>query len=162
MGFWPIFYFRLMHRQNQALFELFEPEISGLGYELLGLEMGQNGRGSLLRVYIDKEDGITLDDCVLVSQQLTGLLDVEDPIQGKYDLEVSSPGLDRPLFSLTHFERFTGATVKVKLHTKLNERRRIVGVIIAVENDNVLLDCDNEELVVPFSLIEQARLVPEI
>ncbi|MEQ8289206.1 MAG: ribosome maturation factor RimP [Gammaproteobacteria bacterium] len=151
-----------MHRQNQALFELFEPEISGLGYELLGLEMGQNGRGSLLRVYIDKDDGITLDDCVLVSQQLTGLLDVEDPIQGKYDLEVSSPGLDRPLFSLTHFERFTGATVKLKLHTKLNERRRIVGVIIAVENDNVLLDCDNEELVVPFSLIEQARLVPEI
>ncbi len=141
---------------------MFEPEISGLGYELLGLEMGQNGRGSLLRVYIDKDDGITLDDCVLVSQQLTGLLDVEDPIQGKYDLEVSSPGLDRPLFILTHFERFTGATVKLKLHTKLNERRRIVGVIIAVENDNVLLDCDNEELVVPFSLIEQARLVPEI
>ncbi len=162
MGFAPIFYFGHMHRQNQAIFDLFEPEVSGLGYELLGIEMGRNGGGSLLRVYIDKEDGITIDDCVLVSHQLTGLLDVEDPIEGKYELEVSSPGLDRPLFTLGQFERFLGASVKLKLHTKLNDRRRIVGVLLAVENDNVILDCEEEELVVPFNLIEQARLVPDI
>ena len=161
MGFEPIFYFRLMHRQNQALIDLFEPEISALGYELLGVELGQNGHGSLLRVYIDKEDGITVDDCVLVSQQLTGLLDVEDPIQGQYELEVSSPGLDRPLFTLAQFERFIGEKVKLRLHTKLDGRRRYQGLLLAVENENILIDCDNEELVVPFNMIEQARLVPE-
>jgi ribosome maturation factor RimP len=150
-----------MHRQNQALIDLFGPEIGALGYELLGIELGQNGKGSILRVYIDKEDGITIDDCVLVSQQLTGLLDVEDPIEGKYDLEVSSPGMDRPLFTLDQFSRYVGQKVNLRLHTKLEGRRRFIGMLLAIENENVVIDCDNEELVVPFNMIEKAKLVPE-
>jgi len=107
-----------MYRQNQALLDLFGPEVAAIGYELLGIELNQNGHGSILRVYIDKDDGIMIDDCVLVSQQLAGLLDVEDPIKGNYELEVSSPGLDRPLFTIEQFNKFVGDTVKLKLYRK--------------------------------------------
>ncbi len=150
-----------MHRQNQAFIDLFEPEVSALGYELLGVELSRSGNGSLLRIYIDKDDGITIDDCVLVSQQLTGILDVEDPISGNYELEVSSPGVDRPLFTLAQIERFVGSPIKLRLHTKLDGRRNISAVLISVENENLILDSDNEELVVPFNMIERARLIPE-
>ena len=150
-----------MHRQNQALLDLFEPEIAALGYVLWGIELGQSGHGSLLRVYIDKDDGITIDDCALVSQQLTGLLDVEDPIKGHYDLEVSSPGMDRPLFKPEQFKRYVGETVKLRLYEKINDRRRFAGVLTAVDKDKVIINCDNEEVMLPFYTIEKARLVPE-
>ena len=150
-----------MYRQNQALLALFDPEVAALGYELLGLEFNQNGHGSILRVYIDKADGITIDDCVLVSQQLTGLLDVEDPIQGHYELEVSSPGLDRPLFTVDQFKRFIGETIKLKLYEKHDGRKRFVGVLQSVNEDEVLIHCDNEEYRLPFNLIERANLVPQ-
>ena len=161
MGFGPIFLLSDMQRQNQALSELFEPEITALNYELIGVELSQNGGSSTLRVYIDKKDGITIDDCALVSQQLTGLLDVEAPIKGQYDLEVSSPGLDRPLFTLAHFEQFVGNNIKIRLHTKLDNRRRIAGKLIGVDGENVIVDCEEEELTVPIQMIEKAKLVPE-
>lgn len=161
MGFGPIFLLSDMQRQNQALVELFEPEIVALNYELIGVEIFQNGRNSTLRVYIDKTDGITVDDCALVSQQLTGLLDVEDPIEGQYDLEVSSPGLDRPLFTLSQFEQYIGHNVKLRLHTKLDGRRRLTGKLLKVDNDHVIIDCDENVINVPFQMIEQAKLVPE-
>jgi ribosome maturation factor RimP len=150
-----------MYRQNQALLDLFEPEVAALGYELLGIELNQNGHGSILRIYIDKEDGIVVDDCVLVSQQLSGLLDVEDPIKGNYDLEVSSPGLDRPLFTLEQFKKYVGETVKLKLYEKLDGRKRFVGVLKAIEDENIIISCDEEEYTVPFRLLERARLVPQ-
>jgi len=150
-----------MYRQNQALFDLFEPEIIAIGYELLGIELNQNGHGSILRVYIDKDDAITVDDCVLVSQQLTGLLDVEDPISGNYNLEVSSPGLDRPLFTLDQFKKIIGETVKLKLYEKYNGRKRFVGILKSVDNEEVVISSDDEEYNVPFGIIERARLVPQ-
>ncbi len=150
-----------MYRQNQALLDLFEPEVAALGYELLGIELGRNGHGSILRVYIDKEDGITIDDCVLVSQQLTGLLDVEDPIKGQYELEVSSPGLDRPLFTIEQFKRFIGETVKLSLYEKRDNRKRFVGVLTAVNDDEIIINCEDEEVTLPFNAIEKARLVPQ-
>ena len=150
-----------MYRQNQALLDLFEPEVAALGYELLGIELGQSGHGSLLRVYIDKDDGITIDDCVLVSQQLTGLLDVEDPIKGHYELEVSSPGLDRPLFTIEQFKKYIGETVKCRLYEKQDNRKRFVGVLTAVDDDTITINCDNEEVILPFDSIEKARLVPQ-
>lgn len=150
-----------MYRQNQALLDLFEPEVAAIGYELLGIELNQNGHGSILRVYIDKVDGITVDDCVLVSQQLTGLLDVEDPIKGNYDLEVSSPGLDRPLFTIEQFKMFVGETVKLKLYEKHNGRKRFIGILKSVDSAEVAINCDDEEYNVPFRLIERARLVPQ-
>ena len=150
-----------MYRQNQALLDLFEPEVVAIGYELLGIEMTQNGHGSILRVYIDKEGGIDVDDCVAVSHQLTGILDVEDPISGHYDLEVSSPGLDRPLFTVEQYKKFIGETVKVKLYEKHNGRKRFIGVLNVVDDVEVVIDCEDEEYKVPFRLIERAHLVPQ-
>jgi len=150
-----------MYRQNQALLDLFEPEVAAIGYELLGIELNQNGHGSILRVYIDKDDGIMIDDCALVSQQLVGLLDVEDTIKGNYELEVSSPGLDRPLFTLEQFKKFVGETVKLKLYEKHNGRKRFVGILKSVDNAEVAIKCDDEEYNLPFRLIERARLVPQ-
>lgn len=150
-----------MYRQNQALLDLFEPEVAAIGYELLGIELNQNGHGSVLRVYIDKEDGITVDDCVLVSQQLSGLLDVEDPIRGNYELEVSSPGLDRPIFTIEQFKKFIGETVKLRLYEKRDGRKRYVGLLVSVNDEVLIINCDDEDIEVPLNLIDRARLVPQ-
>jgi len=150
-----------MYRQNQVLLELFETEVAALGYELLGIELNQSTHGSILRVYIDNEGGIFVEDCVLVSRQLAGLLDVEDPIKGNYDLEVSSPGLDRPLFTMEQFKKVIGETIKLRLYEKYNDRKRFSGILKAVNEEEVVINCDNEEYDVPFRLIECARLVPQ-
>ena len=150
-----------MYRQNQHLLDLFETEVVAMGYELLGIELNQSTHGSILRVYIDKEGGIMVEDCVLVSRQLTGVLDVEDPIKGNYDLEVSSPGLDRPLFTIAQFKKVVGETIKLRLYEKYNGRKRFSGILKAVDDEELVIDCDNEEYNVPFRLIEGARLVPQ-
>jgi ribosome maturation factor RimP len=150
-----------MVRQNQVLIDLFENEVAALGYELLGVELNQSIHGSVLRVYIDKEGGIVVDDCVAVSRQLSGVLDVEDPIKGHYDLEVSSPGLDRPLFTVEQYKKFIGETIKLRLYEKYDNRKRFSGILKAVNDEEVVIDCDNEEYKVPFRLIERARLVPQ-
>ena len=116
-----------MRHVPEKLQDLIESVVSSLGYELVGVEYLTQGRGGLLRVYIDSEDGINLDDCSRVSHQLSGVLDVEDVIRGQYQLEVSSPGLDRPLFSLAHFERFVGQQVKLKLAVPIHGQRKFRG-----------------------------------
>jgi ribosome maturation factor RimP len=152
-----------MYKQNRKIVELLGPVISAMGYELWGIEHLKQGRHSLLRIYIDKADGITLSDCETVSRQVTGLLDVEDPIQGTYNLEVSSPGLDRLIFTLPQFARFTGRNVKVTLAAKLDGRRKLSGKITGTGDSYiVLLDDDGKEYKVPADSIELARLVPEI
>jgi ribosome maturation factor RimP len=151
-----------MYKQNRKIVELVEPVVSSMGYELWGLEYLSQGRYSLLRIYIDKPDGITLTDCEQVSRQVTGVLDVEDPIQGAYNLEVSSPGLDRPLFTLPQFARYTDSDVKVNLGMKLDGRRKFTGRIIGVQDNQVLLEVDGKEYKVPADAIDNARLVPEI
>jgi len=108
------------------------------------------------------ERGITLDDCRFVSQQLSGVLDVEDPIAGNYDLEVSSPGLDRPLFTLDHFRRFRGRKVRLRLVAKLGGRRKLEGRILEVDQEAVLVGVDGETLTIPLSVVESARLVPQL
>jgi ribosome maturation factor RimP len=133
-----------------------------MGYELVGVEYFQRGSGgAVLRVYIDHEKGITLDDCSAVSHQLSGVLDVEDPIPGHYDLEVSSPGLDRPLFTTEHYERFRGRAVRLKLVAKLDGRRKLEGRLAGVRSDAVLLHVEGEDLEIPLAMIASARLVPE-
>ena len=151
----------LMYRQNQVLLDLLEPEVVALGYELLGIELNQNGNGSVLRVYIDKPDGIVVEDCVRVSHQIAGVLDVEDPVHGNYELEVSSPGLDRPLFTIEQIKKFIGETVKLKLYEKHNGRKRFVGILSSVNDEDIVINCEDEEYNVPFRLIERARLVPQ-
>jgi ribosome maturation factor RimP len=150
-----------MYRQNQHLIDLFENEVAALGYELLGIEVHQSTNGSILRVYIDKEGGIVVEDCVAVSRQLSGVLEVEDPIKGNYDLEVSSPGMDRPLFTVEQYRKVIGETIKLRLYEKYNERKRFSGILKAVDDEEVVINCDNEEYKVPFRLIERARLVPQ-
>lgn len=144
------------------LLDLVRSVVEPMGYECVGVEHDSSpGGAAVLRVYIDHADGIGLDDCEAVSHQLSGALDVADPIAGHYDLEVSSPGLDRPLLELAHFRRFTGARARVRLAKKLDGRRRFDGRIIGVDGETVLLDVDGERMALPFARIESARLVPE-
>lgn len=133
-----------------------------MGYELVGVEYAQMGpRSAVLRVYIDHVEGITLDDCAAVSHQLSGVLDVEDPLPGHYDLEVSSPGLDRPLFDIEQFQRFVGARVRVRLAVKIGGRRNFEGVLRGADADGVRLEIDGEAHILPLDRIDSARLVPE-
>ena len=142
--------------------QLLEPVISLMGYELVGIEYLGQGRNGVLRVYIDKTDGVTLDDCEKVSRQVSGLLDVEDPIRERYTLEVSSPGLDRPLFTREHFARHTGEWVQVRLDKPLDGRRNFKGIIQGMQDEEVLLEVDGTQFVLPLKTIEKARLVPKI
>ncbi len=145
----------------QQLGTLLEPVVNSMGYEFVGLEYVGQGRHSILRVYIDSENGVSVDDCAKVSHQLSAVLDVEDPISGEYSLEVSSPGLDRPLFKLKHYEQFIGQEVKFKtLRPQLeNGQRKFRGTIDSVENDNVIFVIDNELLSVPVTDIDKANLI---
>ena len=147
-----------MHIQNQNLLNLFEPEITAMGFELLGIEVIKNGRISLLRVYIDKFEGVNIDDCVLVSQQLTGLLDVKDPIKGQYNLEVSSPGIDRPLFTDEQLKKHIGHIVMIKLREKYRGKRKITGVLEAVDNLEIIIKCNENNEKIPSELIDKAKL----
>ncbi len=136
--------------------------VESLNYELVGVELLQRQKaGSLLRVYIDQPGGITLDDCTEVSHRVSGILDVEDPIKGNYDLEVSSPGLDRPLFCKEHFLKYKGRKVRLELRTKVAGRRRITGILDGLENENVLVVEGTENHSLPLDMINVARLVPE-
>lgn len=151
-----------MQHVEPKLTSLVRSVVEPMGYECVGVEHVTGAAGAaVLRVYIDHADGIGLEDCEAVSHQLSGVLDVEDPISSRYDLEVSSPGLDRPLFEPEHFRRFAGARVRLRLVDKLDGRRRFEGRIAGVEGDALLLDVDGTRLTLAFARIEQARLVPE-
>jgi ribosome maturation factor RimP len=142
--------------------EMLEPGIRSLGYELVGVEYQTGGRGGgLLRVYIDSEDGVSADDCQKVSYQVSGVLDVEDPIKGPYTLEVSSPGLDRMLFKPEDFERFAGQQIKLRAIYPIEGRRRFKGRLLGLRESNVVIEQDGQEISLPFDQVEQARLVPE-
>jgi ribosome maturation factor RimP len=151
-----------MRKAPQAIYGLVRGVVEPMGYELVGVELrpGERG-GELLRVYIDREGGILLDDCSAVSHQLSGVLDVEDPIKGEYSLEVSSPGLARPLFELEHFARYTGSKAKVKLSSPIEGRRNFTGQLAGVEGEEVLLQVDNQLVRLDFNQIDSAKLVPE-
>lgn len=137
--------------------------VEAMGYELVGVEFHPHRASALLRVYIDSESGITLDDCQRVSHQLSGVLEVEDPIEGRYSLEISSPGLERPLFEARHFVRFSGSEVRIQLRELLDGRRKLIGRLLGMRDDNVVVvDHEGREWQVPLDLIEKARLVPEL
>ena len=141
------------------LFELLEPAVEAMGFELADID-AHFGRRGLLRLFIDREGGVTLDDCQRVSEQIGAFLDVEDPLPGSYVLEVSSPGFDRRLRKLAHFERFRGENAKVELRDALDGRRRFTGKLVGVEGSEVLLDVDGELVRLPFGDIAVARLAP--
>lgn len=146
---------------NQSVLQtLLEPVVTGLGYELLGIERTGDRSTGVVRVYIDHPRGITVDDCQVVSEQISAVLDVEGTIAGSYVLEVSSPGLDRPLFTPAHYARFVGATVSVRLREKIDGRRKLEGLLQSVEPDRIVLTQDGQTWTVPYAAVERARLVP--
>ena len=151
----------MIRQANQALYNLLEPVVNVLGCELVGIEFLPQGKRSVLRVYIDKAEGVTVDDCSAVSYQISGLLDVEDPIREQYTLEVSSPGLDRLLFKAEHFERFSGHRARIRLRVPMEGRRNFTGLITGCDGRTVMLDVDGERVELPLAEIDKARLAPD-
>lgn len=146
----------------EHLRSMLEPPVALMGCELVEIEYFPHGKNQTLRVYIDKDGGVTVDDCERVSYQISGVLDVEDPIAGHYTLEVSSPGLDRPLSKPEHFERFSGHEVKLRLSAPREGRRNFKGLLKGFKNEQVELEVDGEDICLPLESIEKARLVPDI
>lgn len=145
-----------------ALRERLEAGVRALGFEMVDAELGGARQNQTLRVYIDSPRGVTVEDCADVSRQLSALLDVEDPIPGRYTLEVSSPGLDRPLVTPADYRRFEGAEVRIRLARAHDGRRNFRGRIVATTADDVVVEVDGERFALPFADIERARLVPQI
>ena len=146
---------------QEALQALIEPVVQALDCELWGVEYFQAGQRSVLRVYIDKTDGIDIEDCQRVSRQLGSVLDVEDPIGGEYTLEVSSPGLDRPLYRLSQYEQLAGEHIDLKLRFPFEGQRKFKGLLKGVEAEDVVLVVDEQEYLFPFESIEKAKVVPQ-
>lgn len=146
---------------SAKLTELLCPLVEGLGYEFVGLEHSSNPKNAALVVYIDHPRGIAIEDCEKVSREVAALLDVEDPIAGHYDLEVSSPGLDRPLFTAEHFRRFTGEVAQLTVFAPVDGRRRFKGELLGYEDDHVRLLQDGAEVELDMGNIAKARLVPD-
>jgi ribosome maturation factor RimP len=150
-----------MKQAPEHLLNLIEPIVEGLGYECVGVEYNPHPKNGLLRIYIDSEQGILVEDCSKVSHQVSGVLDVEDPIQGNYQLEVSSPGEDRPFFKIVQFERFIGSTVMVNLFKAIGGRKKIKGLIEKVDGEVVTLLEEGQVFEVPFTAMSKVRLVPD-
>jgi len=150
-----------MRRDQTHLWELFEPVVKGMGYDLIEIEHFPNPKHGVLRLYIDKEDGVNVDDCSSVSRQISALIDVEDPVSGQFNLEISSPGSDRPLRRLVDFQRFVGSLVKLKTVMPLQGQRNFKGRLLEVSEETIVIETDDEEISLPMSTIDKARIVPE-
>ena len=142
------------------LTEMLLPAVERLGYELTDLEMQLGGRNGFVRLYIDRPEGIGLDDCEKVSRAVSALLDVEDPLPGHYNLEVSSPGLDRKLTKKEHFQRFAGQTVKVRTRFPVEGRKGFRGTLVSSDDENIVVEVDGVAHTLPMATIQTARLVP--
>ena len=149
-----------MSSKLEQLQAMLAPVVESLGYECWGVEFISQGRHSLLRVYIDHANGILVDDCEAVSRQVSAVLDVEDPISSEYTLEVSSPGMDRPLFTLDQFAKHVGEQVKIKLRSPFDERRNFQGLLRGVEDQDVVVLVDDHEFLLPIDLIDKANIIP--
>lgn len=146
---------------KQNIETLLMPIINEMGYELWGCEYLPQGKYSVLRIFIDKQDGIKIDDCEIVAKEISAILDVEDPIGGNYSLEVSSPGVPRPIFSLDHFSRFIGRVVSLKLRKPMRGSKKLQGTILSVTNNLIALQVIQETVQVDFFDILKANLIDE-
>ncbi|BFM06494.1 ribosome maturation factor RimP [Halioxenophilus aromaticivorans] len=150
-----------MSGRIDQLHDLVQPSVEAMGCDLWGVEYLSQGRRSMLRIFIESDKGITVEDCERVSRQVSGVLDVEDPIAGEYTLEVSSPGADRLLFTLDQYQRFIGEQVSVRLRAPFDGRRNFKGLLKAVEDQDVVVEIDAEEYLLPIDSIEKANIVPQ-
>ena len=149
-----------MAKLEDKLTEMLEPGVEALGYELVGVEFVRAGKHSILRVFIDHENGISVDDCAEVSYQASAILDVEDPINTEYNLEISSPGMDRPLFKEKHYEQSIGEVVQVRLTVPMNDRRNFKGKLLSCENGMINVEVDGQQFQLAVVNIEKANIVP--
>lgn len=145
----------------QKLNELLQPLVEDLGYEFVGLQYNSNPKHSVLRIYIDHENGVAIEDCETVSRETAALLDVKDPIRSHYNLEVSSPGLDRPLFTPAHYRQFAGSTAQINLFAPQDGRRNFSGPILGADESGVRIEQDGVEVKLDFGNIVKAKLVPD-
>ncbi len=145
---------------REELISLLEPTVSGMGFDLVDVDLEHGGRG-LVRLFIDRPNGVDLDDCAKVSNQVSALLDVEDPFPGHYVLEVSSPGINRILRTPEHFRQFTGRRVKVRMEQAVEGRKRIIGQLLGLDEEQVLVEMADHEYRLPIKDIKRARLAPE-
>ena len=152
----------MMSSRETRICDLLEPSVAALGYEFVGVELEPFDGHSVLRVFIDRDAGITVGDCERASRQIGAVLDVEDPIPESYVLEVSSPGIDRPLFSEDHFVRFAGHTVRLRTTEPMDGRRQWTGRLVACHEGNVVVREGDEDRTIPLDLVGKANLVPEV
>jgi ribosome maturation factor RimP len=140
---------------------LLQPVVESMGFIFWGLEYLAQGKQNILRVYIDHEDGINVDQCARVSRQISAVMDVEDPIRSEYNLEVSSPGMDRLLFTLQQYLDYTGALVQLRLRVPYEGRRKFQGVLKGVEGEDIVLHVEDHEYLLPIDSIEKAQVIPQ-
>jgi ribosome maturation factor RimP len=149
-----------MNISKDKIVALIEPIVTAMGLELWGVDANFGGKSSVLRIYIDSENGINVGDCERVSRQLSLVFDVEDPVPGEYTLEVSSPGSDRSLYSLVQYEKYIGEMVDLRLRMPREGRRKFKGKLTGVAADVIAMAVDNKEYLLPFEDVEKANIVP--
>lgn len=149
-------------KKEAELADLLRATVEAMGFTLWGLEFRAQGKNSLLRIYIDREAGVQVDDCAQVSRQISGILDVEDPIAGEYSLEVSSPGIDRFLFSIEQCQQYVGEWLEVKLRVPFEGRKNFSGTLVGIEDQDVVVRIDDDEYVLPFDSIDKAKVKPRL
>lgn len=153
-----------MSSSQDKITQLLKPAVEGLGYELVGIEHLPMGKHTVLRIYIDSTDGITVNDCSRVSHQVSGVLEVEEPIKNAFTLEVSSPGIDRPLFNFEQFEKFVGSKVKLKLYHAIEGKRKIVGLIESINGDDINIKDAESDTTFQLQIddIDKANIISDI
>ena len=154
-----------MSGKEAQLTQLLQPTVEAMGYVLWGIELISPGKRSTLRLYIEAVEadaGISVDDCAAVSHQVSGVLDVEDPISSGYTLEVSSPGVDRLLFSPEHYSPYVGEMIDVRLRLPVEGRRRFKGILLAANNETVVMVVDDQEFELPLRSVDRARVFPRL
>lgn len=148
-----------MAKLEASLTEMLTPAVEALGFELLGVEYLSAGKHSTLRVYIDSPAGITVDDCADVSRQVSAVLDVEDPIRTEYNLEVSSPGVERPLFKPHHYQAVVGQEISVRTNLPIEGRRKFKGLLDSADDQQITMIVDGKPVPLMIDNIEKANLV---
>jgi ribosome maturation factor RimP len=151
-----------MAGKEAQLRELIKPIVEALSLQLWGVEYQSHGKQAVVRIYIDSPEGVDVDDCANVSRQVGSIFDVEDPVQGEYTLEVSSPGIDRPLFEIDQYQEFAGEDVKLRLRSAFEGRRNFTGRLVGVEEGDVVVAVDEHEYLLPFELIDKAQIIARL
>jgi ribosome maturation factor RimP len=146
--------------KEEKIQELLNATVEALGFSIWGLEYLSQGRHSVLRLYIDGEHGVNVDDCAQISRQVSSILDVEDPISGEYTLEVSSPGLDRILFQLEQFPAYVGEWIDIRLRVPFEGRRTFKGTLKDIEGEDLVVQVEEEEFLLPHSSVDRAQVKP--